>query len=179
MGKMLSFRRGVHPREGVEEKRATGAKPIEAMPALELAAVPLVQHAGAPCKPLVKPGERVCLGQKIGEADGFVSAAVHAPVSGKVKAIQPRFIAGGRRVSSVIIENDGLDEWDASIAPVENADDPAQLLAAIRADGVVGMGGAAFPTHVKLSPPKDKPIDTVILNGAECEPCLLYTSRCV
>lgn len=177
LGKMLSFRRGVHPREGVEEKRATGAKPIEAMPAPELAAVPLVQHAGAPCKPLVKPGERVCLGQKIGEADGFVSAAVHAPVSGKVKAIQPRFIAGGRRVSSVILENDGLDEWDASIAPVENADDPAQLLAAIRAAGVVGMGGATFPTHVKLSPPKDKPIDTVILNGAECEPFLSADHR--
>ena len=97
MGKTLTFRRGVHPCAGESEKRATGAKPIENAPAPAVAVVPLLQHAGAPCKPLVKIGERVLMGQKIGEADGYVSAAVHAPVSGKVKGIQPRVIAGGRR----------------------------------------------------------------------------------
>ena len=177
LGKTLTFRRGVHPHEGAGEKRATGARPIEVMPAPALAAVPLLQHAGAPCKPLVKIGERVYLGQKVGEADGFVSAAVHAPVSGKVKGVQPRIIAGGRRVAAVLIENDGLDEWDPALAPAPDADDPACLLEAVRAAGVVGMGGATFPTHVKLSPPKDKPIDTVILNGAECEPFLSADHR--
>ena len=177
LGKTLTFRRGVHPHEGAGEKRATGARPIEVMPAPALAAVPLLQHAGAPCKPLVKIGERVYLGQKVGEADGFVSAAVHAPVSGKVKGVQPRIIAGGRRVAAVLIENDGLDEWDPALAPAPDAEDPACLLEAVRAAGVVGMGGATFPTHVKLSPPKDKPIDTVILNGAECEPFLSADHR--
>ena len=128
MGKTLTFRRGVHPHEGVGEKRATGAKPIEAVPAPALAAIPLLQHAGAPCKPLVKPGERVYLGQKIGAPDGFVSAAVHASVSGKVKGIQPRIIAGGRRVAAVLIENDGLDEWNPALAPAPDAEDPACLL---------------------------------------------------
>ena len=177
LGKTVTFRRGVHPHEGNGEKRASGAKPIENAPAPALAAVPLLQHTGAPCKPLVKPGTRVLVGQKIGEPDGFVSAAVHASVSGKVKGIQPRIVAGGRRVTSVIIENDGMDEWDPSLAGVRDPDDPAQLLEAIRAAGVVGLGGAAFPTHVKLSPPKDKPIDTVILNGAECEPYLSADHR--
>ena len=176
MGKTLTFRRGVHPCAGESEKRATGAKPIENAPAPAVAVVPLLQHAGAPCKPLVKIGERVLMGQKIGEADGYVSAAVHAPVSGKVKGIQPRVIAGGRRVSAVILENDGLDEW-VEHKGVSGADDPALLLAAIREAGVVGLGGATFPTHVKLSPPKDKPVDAVILNGAECEPFLSADHR--
>ena len=176
MGKTLTFRRGVHPCAGESEKRATGAKPIENAPAPAVAVVPLLQHAGAPCKPLVKIGERVLMGQKIGEADGYVSAAVHAPVSGKVKGIQPRVIAGGRRVSAVILENDGLDEW-VEHKGVSGADDPVLLLAAIREAGVVGLGGATFPTHVKLSPPKDKPVDAVILNGAECEPFLSADHR--
>ena len=177
LGKTLTFRRGVHPHEGVGEKRATGAKPIEAVPAPALAAIPLLQHAGAPCKPLVKPGERVYLGQKIGAPDGFVSAAVHASVSGRVKGIQPRIIAGGRRVAAVILENDGLDEWDPSLAPLPEDAGAEKLLEAVREAGIVGLGGATFPTHVKLSPPKDKPIDTVILNGAECEPFLSADHR--
>ena len=177
LGKILTFRRGVHPREGLEEKRITGAKAVEDMPAPEVAVVPLLQHVGAPCKPLVKAGDRVYMGQKVGAPDGYVSAAVHAPVSGRVKGIQPCVVAGGRRVASVVIGNDGLDEWDPSLAPVGDVDDPAGLLGAIREAGIVGLGGAAFPTHVKLSPPKDKPIDTVIINGAECEPFLSADHR--
>lgn len=142
-----------------------------------MVAVPLLQHAGAPAKPMVKPGTPVLMGQKIAAADGYVSAAVHSPVSGIVKSIQTRIAAGGRRVDAVIIENNALDEWDTSLLPVRDPDDPAQLLAAIREAGVVGMGGATFPTHVKLSPPREKPIDTLILNGAECEPYLSADHR--
>ena len=172
MGSILTFRRGVHPHEGSGGKRVTGALPVEEAAAPSTVAVPLSQHVGTPCKPLVKPGEPVLMGQKIGMPDGFVSAAVHSPVSGIVKSVQMRTVAGGQRVNAVIIENNALDERDPSLMPVRDADDPAQLLEAIREAGIVGMGGAAFPTHVKLSPPKDKPIDTVILNGAECEPYL-------
>ncbi len=177
MGKTLTFRRGVHPREAAGGKHETGAKPIENAAAPSMVAVPLLQHAGAPAKPMVKPGTPVLMGQKIAAPDGFVSAAVHSPVSGIVKSIQTRIVAGGRRVDAVIIENNALDEWDTSLMPVRDADDPAQLLAAIREAGVVGMGGATFPTHVKLSPPAEKRIDTVILNGAECEPYLSADHR--
>lgn len=177
MGKTLTFRRGVHPREAAGGKHETGAKPIENAAAPSIVAVPLLQHAGAPAKPMVKPGTPVLMGQKIAAADGYVSAAVHSPVSGIVKSIQTRIAAGGRRVDAVIIENNALDEWDTSLLPVRDPDDPAQLLAAIREAGVVGMGGATFPTHVKLSPPREKPIDTLILNGAECEPYLSADHR--
>lgn len=177
MGKTLTFRRGVHPRETAGGKHETGAKPIENAAAPSMVAVPLLQHAGAPAKPMVKPGTPVLMGQKIAAADGYVSAAVHSPVSGIVKSIQTRIAAGGRRVDAVIIENNALDEWDTSLLPVRDPDDPAQLLAAIREAGVVGMGGATFPTHVKLSPPREKPIDTLILNGAECEPYLSADHR--
>ena len=177
MGKTLTFRRGVHPREAAGGKHETGAKPIENAAAPSMVAVPLLQHAGAPAKPMVKPGTPVVMGQKIAAADGYVSAAVHSPVSGIVKSIQTRIAAGGRRVDAVIIENNALDEWDTSLLPVRDPDDPAQLLAAIREAGVVGMGGATFPTHVKLSPPREKPIDTLILNGAECEPYLSADHR--
>ncbi len=156
MGKTLTFRRGVHPREAAGGKHETGAKPIENAAAPSMVAVPLLQHAGAPAKPMVKPGTPVLMGQKIAAADGYVSAAVHSPVSGIVKSIQTRIAAGGRRVDAVIIENNALDEWDTSLLPVRDPDDPAQLLAAIREAGVVGMGGATFPTHVKLSPPSGK-----------------------
>ena len=177
MGKTLTFRRGVHPREAAGGKHETGAKPIENAAAPSIVAVPLLQHAGAPAKPMVKPGTPVLMGQKIAAADGYVSAAVHSPVSGIVKSIQTRIAAGGRRVDAVIIENNALDEWDTSLLPVRDPDEPAQLLAAIREAGVVGMGGATFPTHVKLSPPREKPIDTLILNGAECEPYLSADHR--
>ena len=175
--KTLTFRRGVHPREAAGGKLETRGLPIESAAAPSVVAVPLSQHVGAPAKPLVRPGTPVLMGQKIAAPDGFVSAAVHSPVSGIVKSIQTRIVAGGRRVEAVIIENNALDEWDTSLMPVRDADDPAQLLAAIREAGVVGMGGAAFPTHVKLSPPAEKSIDTVILNGAECEPYLSADHR--
>ena len=175
--KAFTFRRGLHPQE-TDGKRVTGAMPIRDAARPVAVSVPLLQHVGAPCTPLVKKGERVFLGQKIGEVAGL-GAPVHASVSGTVKDFQRRTAANGSRVDVVVIENDGLDEWSPDIHPLENAESasPEALLAAIRDAGVTGMGGAAFPTHVKLSPPADKPIEYLILNGAECEPYLTCDHR--
>ena len=177
MKRTLISRRGVHPHEAGGGKRVTGAKPIEGAARPSVVAVPLIQHIGATCKPLVKPGDKVLLGQKIGEPDGLMSVAVHASVSGVVKGIQPRTLPGGQRADAIVIENDGLDAWDPSLRGVDDLNDAGKLLAAIREAGIVGMGGAAFPTHVKLTVPRDKPIDYMILNGAECEPYLSCDHR--
>ncbi|HIU33821.1 MAG TPA: electron transport complex subunit RsxC [Candidatus Pullichristensenella excrementigallinarum] len=175
--KTYTFRRGIHPQEEGGGKRVTGAMPIEDAARPSMVAIALSQSVGAACKPLVKPGDHVFLGQKIGEPAGFVGAPVHASVSGIVKGIQARTSAGGPRLDCVVIESDGLDEWDPSLHGAENPEDPKSLLQSIREAGVVGLGGAAFPTHIKLSPPPEKKIDYVILNGAECEPYLTSDHR--
>jgi len=141
--------------------------------------VPLIQHIGVPCAPLVSVGDRVFMGQKIGDAEALITAPVHSSVSGKVLAIEPRPHIACREVLSVVIENDGEDELHQDITPHpawENLD-PAALISIIREGGIVGMGGAAFPTHVKLSPPPDRKIDTIIINGAECEDYLTTDHR--
>lgn len=178
-GKKNTFRGGVHPAETYGGKAVTGAMPVVDMPVSAQVAIALSQHVGAPCKPLVKPGDRVLVGQKIGEPAAFMGAPVHSSVSGTVKALAQRVAANGMPVQVVLIDNDGQDEW-AELHPVEG--DPmqaenAQLLSAIREAGVVGLGGATFPTQIKLSPPETSPIDTVILNGAECEPYLTGDHR--
>ena len=140
--------------------------------------IPLSQHLGAPCKAVVTPGQEVKKGELIGEPGGFVSAPVHSSVSGKVTAIGEFPNAMGRMVTSVVIENDGRDEWTIlKDTPDFDRLSPEELREKIKNAGIVGMGGAAFPTVVKLSPPKEKPIDTVILNGAECEPYLTADYR--
>lgn len=177
--KEYTFRRGVHPHERKGGKSVTGPLPVlDAAPPATVA-IALSQHVGAPCRPVVKAGDRVKMGQKVGEAPGFVSAPVHASVSGVVKGIQQRTGAAGTRVDCVIIENDGLDTPDDSL---QKFADPFlatkdELLKAVNAAGMVGLGGAAFPVHVKLSPPPDKKIDFLILNGAECEPYLTSDHR--
>jgi electron transport complex protein RnfC len=135
--------------------------------------IPLSQHIGAPCSSVVEIGQEVKLGQVIGQAEAFVSAPVHASVSGKVVGIGEFPNPMGRMAPCVVIENDGQDTW------AELRDDPGYLglepdvlKEKVKAAGIVGMGGATFPTSVKLSPPKEKPVNTVILNGAECEPYL-------
>lgn len=175
-----TFRGGIHPRERYGGKAVTGRLPIEALPAPSQVAVLLSQHVGAPCKSLVKAGERVLLGQKIGEPAGYMGAPVHASVSGTVKGIVTRTMANGVPGDAILIENDFQEEWDPACRPLEGdpmTAEPAALLAKIRECGCVGLGGACFPTQVKLSPPADKPIDTVILNGAECEPYLAGDHR--
>ncbi|MBU1537257.1 electron transport complex subunit RsxC [Myxococcota bacterium] len=175
MSKAKTFKGGIHPsyNKDLSSKAETRELPLPAE-----VIIPLSMHIGAPAKCLVKRGDLVKTGQVIGEAGGFISAPVHASISGKVKAVQPVEHPMGKRLEAVIIEGDGKDEW-IELAPVENplGADKETLLNAIKAAGIVGMGGATFPSNVKLSPPANKPIDFVILNGAECEPYLTADHR--
>ena len=174
---MRTFKGGIHPLEGENGKQATAQKPAILADAPKEVAIMLSQHTGTGATPLVNPGDRVLLYQKIGEASGFVSAPVHASVSGKVLGIRRKINAQGAPVQAIVIEKDGLDETCPLTPGDPEQMDSKQLVAAIREAGIVGLGGAAFPTHVKLSPPPDKKIDTVILNGAECEPYLTCDHR--
>ncbi len=176
MRRVHHFRGGVHPHDHKDRSRD---KAIEVLPVPRRLVVPLSQHIGAPCDPIVSPGDAVKKGQKIGEAQGFVSSPVHAPTSGKVLKIADFPHPLGRSLPAVEIESDGLDQWADDIHGREDflSLSPDDLRAAIREKGLVGMGGAAFPTHVKLSPPKGKAIDTLIINGAECEPYLTADYR--
>jgi H+/Na+-translocating ferredoxin:NAD+ oxidoreductase subunit C len=167
---LSSFIGGIHP---PDKKELSSEKPISVTKPPERVVIPLSQHLGAPCKTVVTIGQEVKKGEMIGEPTAFVSAPVHASVSGKIIAIGDFLNAMGKLISSVVIENDGKEEWTI----LKDHPDYMNLSAEemkekIRNAGIVGMGGAAFPTVVKLSPPKEKPIDTVILNGAECEPYL-------
>ncbi|MFO7636914.1 MAG: electron transport complex subunit RsxC [Clostridia bacterium] len=138
--------------------------------------IPMVHHIGAPCEILVKKGDRVLQGQKIGDSSSFISAPVHASVSGIVKNVGKRVYPNGMNVDVVIIESDTMMEVSPGIVPpkVKNKGD---LVKAIRESGLVGLGGAGFPTHVKLNPPKDKPIDMLVINAAECEPYITSDYR--
>lgn len=156
-------------------KQATEHKSIVRMPAPERVIIPLSQHIGAPCKPIVKVGDRVKLGQKIGEAEQYISAPVHASVSGQVVEIGEMELFDGSKAECIVIENDGLDQGATASAQNYSRLAPRQIVEIIREAGIVGMGGAGFPTHVKASPAK--PIDTVIINGAECEPYLTCDHR--
>ena len=161
---------GVHPSE---HKEATEHMALVKFPAPKQVVIPLSMHAGAPANPVVAVGDSVKLGQLIGEAAGFISANIHASVSGKVVAIEERPHANRGMCLSVVIENDFQDTVgvDAHIDPKT----PEDIVALVKAAGIVGMGGAGFPTNVKLAPPK--PIDTVLLNGCECEPMLTADHR--
>ncbi|MBD3242706.1 MAG: electron transport complex subunit RsxC [Chitinivibrionales bacterium] len=173
---IFSFKGGVHP---PHSKKATEHKAIEPFPAPGKVIIPLAQHIGAPAKPAVSKGDEVTIGQVIGEAGGFVSAPVHASVSGTVTAITTCPHPLGRAVPAVEIENDGRDA-KATPQPVGTSwesTDPKALAGAVSQAGIVGMGGASFPTHVKLSPPEGKTVDTLIINGAECEPYLTADHR--
>ncbi|HXK97301.1 MAG TPA: electron transport complex subunit RsxC [Limnochordia bacterium] len=156
-------------------KDATKNKPIMVMPAPKLAVIALSQHAGAPCKPLVQVGDRVKLGQKIGDAEPYISAPVHASVSGQVVEIAEKTLLDGTKALCVVIENDGLDETEEQAAQDYSRLSPSQIAGLIREAGIVGLGGAGFPTHVKTEP--RKPVDTVLINGAECEPYLTCDHR--
>ncbi|MBQ3104080.1 MAG: electron transport complex subunit RsxC [Oscillospiraceae bacterium] len=170
-----AFFGGVHPKD---KKAATCDKAIERIPAPAEVVIPLSQHIGAPCKCLVAVGDTVKVGQKIGEPAGFVSAPVHASVSGKVKAIEERPFTMGGNTMCVVIENDYLGTVCEDIHPVENPDDMTaeQFCEVVRNAGIVGMGGATFPTHVKISGGIGK-CDTVIVNAVECEPYITGDDR--
>jgi electron transport complex protein RnfC len=171
-----TFSGGVHP---ADNKYLTAHKPTVPAAIPKRAVIPLSQHIGAPTKPLVVIGQEVKKGEKIGETTGFVSAPVHASISGKVVALGSFPHSLGINVPSVVIESDGKDEWVTGLKenPDYNLLSPDELKKIVQEAGIVGMGGATFPTHVKLAPPKEKPIDVVILNGAECEPYLTSDHR--
>lgn len=173
---LLTFRGGIHPPEA---KETTANLKIEKAVEPAMVIIPMQQHIGAPCQPIVKAGESVKVGQKIGEAQGFVSAPVHSSVSGTVKAVKDVPIATGSEAMAIIIESDGKNEIDPSVQPKDDIKnlEPKEIINIIKDAGIVGMGGATFPTHVKLSPPPDKKLDTIILNGAECEPYLTADHR--
>lgn len=171
----FTFVGGIHPYDG---KDLSKDKPIrDLLPAGELV-YPLSQHIGAPANAIVEKGDRVLVGQKIAESGGFVSAPIHASVSGTVKAIEPRRVVTGDMIMSVIVENDGKYEeaFRLPAKPLETMR-KEEILAAISEAGIVGMGGAGFPTHVKLSPKEPEKIDYVIANCAECEPYLTSDYR--
>ncbi|MDR2903114.1 MAG: electron transporter RnfC, partial [Clostridiales bacterium] len=176
--KIRTFKRGIHP---PGQKGTTDDLPIEVILPKEGAIMvyPMSQHIGAPCEPIVAVGERVLLGQKIGEAKGYVSSPVHTSVSGTVKSITPVITPTGITSTAVMIENDGLLEEHPSIQLHDDYQSFSRekYLEMIREAGIVGLGGAGFPTSVKLSPPADKKIDTIIVNAAECEPYLTTDHR--
>lgn len=174
--KHATFRGGIHPSYF---KELTSEKALkEASPPVQVI-LPMQQNIGAPCEPIVKKGDGVKLGQKIGEPKGFVSAPIHASVSGKVLAVEPRLHPNGQKILSIIIESDGKDTLHENIKPYGKLEDLSskEILDLIREAGIVGLGGATFPTQVKLSPPPDKKIDAVIVNGSECEPYLTADYR--
>ncbi len=170
-----NFRGGIHP---AYHKELSSGAAIERLPLPSVLSVPMSQHLGAPAKPCVKAGDTVRRGSLIGEQNGFISAPVHSPASGTVKAVTEVLTASGRPCQAVVIECSADDTTDF-MAPMTDwhSRTKEELLARIGEAGVVGMGGAGFPTKVKLSPPMNKPIDTVILNGAECEPYLTSDHR--
>ena len=175
MIKKFSFSGGVHP----PESKLTAQKAIEVLSLPEQVIIPLTQHIGAPANPLVKIGDMVKTGQKIGEAGGFVSANIHSSVTGKIVAIAPFPHPLGKDINSIVIETAENEEWVEGLNVPTSWDSktPKELKDDIIRAGIVGMGGAAFPTAVKLSPPEGKKIDTLIINGAECEPYLTADHR--
>ena len=165
---------GIHPVEG---KEPTEHKALVRFPVPETVTIPLSMHLGAPATACVAVGDYVKMGQKIGEAAGFISAPVHASVSGKVIAIQDLPHATRGTCTAIVIENDGKDTLDESIAPNKSLEEltPAEIIEIVKNAGIVGMGGAGFPTYVKLNP--GKPIDAVLVNACECEPMLTADHR--
>ncbi len=174
--KGLTFRGGIHP---PHFKKQTEESPIEEAFLPKEVVIPLHQHIGAPCEPIVKVGDNVKVGQKIGDTKAFVSAPIHSSVSGIVTKIAKRNTPTGAKVTSIIIQVDGKQEISEEVQPKGDLENLKKddILKIVKEAGLTGMGGAGFPTHVKLSPPEDKKIDILIINGAECEPYLTSDHR--
>lgn len=166
----LLVKGGVHP----PANKAAASVKISSGPDPDTVVIPLEQHVGAPCEPLVEKGDKVLLGQKIGDSEAYISAPVHSSVSGEVVAVREHHHPSGREALSIEIRSDKQNRVAPGIEPVSDPLDmePGEIRVLVREGGIVGLGGGVFPTHVKLNPPSDKPIETVIVNGAECEPYL-------
>lgn len=174
--KVKTFKQGIHP---AYNKELTAGKALKTANAPTTVVIPMRQHMGAPCEPLVQVGDQVKVGQKIGDSQSFVSAPIHASVSGLVKAVREVEIGAGGKSLAVIIESDGQNTLHEDVKPKGDFDSLSaeEIRQIVREAGIVGMGGATFPTQVKLSIPEGKTVDTMILNGAECEPYLTVDHR--
>lgn len=174
--KIKTFPHGIHPPEHKEE---TAEKELQHLSPPDKVFIPLSQHFGRPAEPLVKKGDQVDLGQKIGNPPVLFSAAVHSSVSGKVLKVGGVNHPSGKPLLTVTIQNDGEDRLSSEVKEVKDpfSLNPDQIRERVKEAGIVGLGGAAFPTAVKLAPPKDKPIDTILINGCECEPILTADYR--
>ena len=146
------------------------------MPSPSIVTILMLQHIGVPCEPIVAKGDKVFVGTKIGDSEKYVSAPIHSSVSGTVSAIGETLLVSGQKCKTVIIESDGLNTPDPSLAPV-SVNTPEELIKAARDCGLVGLGGAGFPASVKLTKKQDADIDTLIINGAECEPYITVDYR--
>lgn len=160
----------------VDHQKNTAETEVVRIPEPQKVVLPMQQHIGAPCTPTVKVGDTVAIGQVIGDSDKFVSAPIHASISGKVSAIGNVKLPNGAVVQGVTIESDGERRLYDGIEPPK-ADTKEEFLKAVRASGLVGLGGAGFPTHVKLNVPPDKNVDTLVINAAECEPYITVDYR--
>lgn len=171
-----SFRHGVHP---PEQKEATSRQTVRQFPFAPVMIIPLSQHIGKPARAVVREGQEVLRGQLLAEPDGFVSVAMHAPAAGVVKRIALAPYANGKMVESIYLQPfPGAGQEVIEGRPVDvNTATPDEIILAIQQAGIVGLGGAAFPTHVKLKVPEGKSIDTLIINGVECEPYLTTDHR--
>ncbi len=169
---------GVHP----EDNKFSADKPFVKAPLPKMAIVHLTQHLGAPAKPLVKKGDKVKTGQLIAEASGFISANIHSPVTGKIMKIEKAIDASGYKKDAIFIKVDKEEIWEDGIdLTTDLVKDipysPQEIVEKVKKAGIVGMGGATFPTNVKLSPPPGKKAEYVIINGVECEPYLTVDHR--
>lgn len=176
MRELYGFPGGVHP---PEHKTESSGRPIAPAPLPARLVVPLMQHIGNPAKPVVQPGQQVLKGELIGKADGYISASVHAPTSGRVLAVEPHPVPhpSGLPALCVVIEADGEERW-VDKTPIEYLDrDPSEVRNRLRDMGLAGLGGAVFPTHVKLNPAPEPSIPLLVLNGCECEPWITCDDR--
>ncbi|MGL6024219.1 MAG: electron transport complex subunit RsxC, partial [Cetobacterium sp.] len=173
--KFFGFKGGVHPNDN---KKQTENMVTENFLMAKMLYIPLLQHIGSPLEPLVKVGDKVLKGQKIADSEGFMTAPIHASTSGTVKKIDLHDFTLMGRVKTIFLEPDGEEKW-CELNPMVDYKNASkeELLKQIKDCGVVGLGGASFPTHIKLNPPVGSEIDTLLLNGAECEPYLNSDNR--
>lgn len=172
---ILTFKGGIHPYEG---KELSQDREISEYRPKGDVVISMSQHIGKPANPIVKPGDLVLKGQLIGEASGFISANVHSSVSGKVKAIENRLLANGTKAKCIVIENDGqFNDVEYEKPKALESLTKEEIIDLVKKAGVVGMGGAGFPTNVKLMPKEPDKIDYIIVNGSECEPYLTSDYR--
>ena len=179
-----SFANGVHP---PQRKEFSADAPIEIIPTPEKVVLPLLQHIGGPCKPIVKPKKQVTLGEMVGEGQAFISASLHAPIAGTVGKMAMTTLANGRHMEAIVIKKkgdqlEGQELWDKLFGgawpqKAYQAMEPEKITEAIHAAGIVGLGGAAFPTHAKIQYSDQKPVEVLMVNGCECEPYLTTDYR--